>query len=91
MNFEFETTIENATVTLAFNYQPEEPMVRYYSDGTGYPGCPAACEDISAHWKIRQYNSLKGKWEDVELDVTELLIELGHDLEELCFEHINNY
>ena len=22
-----------------FDYQPEEPMVRYYSDGSGYPGC----------------------------------------------------
>ena len=22
-----------------FDYQPEEKMVRYYSDGTGYPGC----------------------------------------------------
>lgn len=24
-----------------FDFQPEEPMVRYYSDGSGYPGCPA--------------------------------------------------
>jgi len=22
-------------------YTPEEPMVMYYSDGSGYPGCPA--------------------------------------------------
>jgi hypothetical protein len=22
-------------------YQPEEPMVMYYSNGSGYPGCPA--------------------------------------------------
>ena len=23
---------------------PEEPMVRYYKDGSGYPGCPAEAE-----------------------------------------------
>jgi hypothetical protein len=35
-----------ATITLSgiefdieFNYQPEEPMVMYYKDGSGYPGC----------------------------------------------------
>lgn len=22
-----------------YDYQPEEPEVRYYSDGSGYPGC----------------------------------------------------
>jgi hypothetical protein len=25
---------------------PEEPMVRYYPDGSGYPGCPASVDDI---------------------------------------------
>lgn len=23
-----------------YDYQPEEKMVRYYPDGSGYPGCP---------------------------------------------------
>ncbi|NCC55790.1 MAG: hypothetical protein EOM11_09990 [Erysipelotrichia bacterium] len=34
---------------VGFDYQPEEPMVRYYSDGTGYPGCASAIEGI---WKV---------------------------------------
>ena len=29
---------------IEFYYQPEEPMVRYYADGSGYPGCPAEIE-----------------------------------------------
>ena len=29
-----------------FDYQPEEAMVMYYSDGSGYPGCPAEIEGI---------------------------------------------
>jgi len=37
------TTINFRGVELdiKFDYQPEEPMVRYYSDGSGYPGCGA--------------------------------------------------
>jgi len=31
---------------VGFDYQPEEKEVRYYSDGTGYPGCPASIENI---------------------------------------------
>jgi hypothetical protein len=32
-----------------FDYQPEEPMVMYYADGSGYPGCAEECTltDIS--------------------------------------------
>ena len=90
MNFQFETTIENAPVVIAFNYRPEEAMVRYYSDGSGYPGCPAAVEDISVHYPKRQFNNLTMEWEDVEIDVTDLIQELGFDVEEMCFDHVNN-
>ena len=27
-----------------YDYQPEEKEVRYYSDGSGYPGCPEELE-----------------------------------------------
>jgi hypothetical protein len=33
------------TLEIDYDYQPEEPMVRYYPDGSGYPGC-AACLEI---------------------------------------------
>lgn len=30
----------NGKITVFFDYAPEEKEVRYYSDGSGYPGCP---------------------------------------------------
>ena len=27
-----------------YDYSPEEPMVMYYKDGSGYPGCPEDAE-----------------------------------------------
>jgi len=31
---------EGRDLEIEFDYQPEEKEVRYYSDGSGYPGCP---------------------------------------------------
>lgn len=42
----YETELEEfqdrffATVEIEFEYSPGEPMVRYYPDGSGYPGSP---------------------------------------------------
>lgn len=88
MNYEFETTIEEAEVTISFDYQPEEAMVMYYSDGSGYPGCAASIENCGVYWSKRKYNSIKEKWEDVEIDVTDLIDELGFDVKEMCFNFL---
>ena len=90
MEMEFETEIEKAQVVIAFDFQPEEAMVRYYSDGSGYPGCPASVDNIEVCWKTQKFNSTTRKQEDVEIEVTDLLRELGHDLEELCWNHLDN-
>jgi hypothetical protein len=29
---------------IEYDYQPAEKEVRYYSDGSGYPGCPESLE-----------------------------------------------
>lgn len=34
-----------------FDYQPEEKEVRYYSDGSGYPGCPAEYQIKAIEYK----------------------------------------
>ena len=86
---EFETTIEEAEVIIAFDYQPEEATVMYYSDGSGHAGCPASVGNIGVSWKTRKFNSKLLKHEDVEVDITDLLRELGHDLEELCWNHLD--
>lgn len=31
---------EEHTLDVYYDYQPEEPQVLYYRDGSGYPGCP---------------------------------------------------
>ncbi len=88
MNMEFTTEIEQAEVIIAFDFQPEEAMVRYYSDGTGYPGCAASVDNVSVYWKTRKFNSIAHKWEDVEIDVTDLMDELGIDVEQECWDYL---
>ena len=88
MNMEFETEIEQAEVMIAFDYQPEEATVLYYSDGSGDPGCAASVDNVSVYWKTRKFNSNTRKWEDVEIDVTDLMEELGHDIEQLCWDYL---
>ena len=86
---EFTTEIEEAEVTISFDYQPEEAMVMYYADGSGDPGCPASVDNIEVCWKTQEFNSTTRKQEDVKVDVTAFLEALGHDLEELCWNHLD--
>jgi len=78
MEYEFQTTIESADVTITFDYQPEESTVLYYSDGSGYPGCAASVDNISVNWQNQKF----------DFDITILMEQLGHDIEELCFNHL---
>jgi hypothetical protein len=82
---EFQTEIEEAVITVEFDYQPEEQMVMYYPDGSGDPGSPASVDNISAYWKTQIH-----KQEDVKIDITNLLEQLGHDVEEMCWDYLNN-
>jgi len=34
-----KVSLWNIDWEVEFDYQPAEPMVMYYSDGSGYPGC----------------------------------------------------
>jgi hypothetical protein len=87
---EFETTIEKALVSIDFDFQPEEAMVMYYPDGSGYPGCPASVDNINVVWKTQKFNSTTRKQENVEIDITELLTKLGYDIEEMCWDYLEN-
>ena len=82
---EFQTEIEEAVITVEFDYQPEEQMVMYYPDGSGDPGCPASVDNISVYWKTQIH-----KQKDVKIDITNLLEQLGHDVEEMCWDYLNN-
>jgi hypothetical protein len=85
----FETKIEEAKVSVEFDFQPEEPMVRYYSDGTGYPGCAASVDNVGVYWQTRKFNSEKREFENVEIDVTDFLVELGYDIEQMCWDYLS--
>ena len=87
---EFETTIEKALVSIDFDFQPEEPMVMYYADGSGDPGCPASVDNVSVYWETQKFNSTTHKQENVEIDITELLTKLGYDIEQLCWDYLEN-
>ena len=48
-NMEFiRINFKGVEFEVEFDYQPSEPEVRYYSDGSGYPGCPEAVEGINS-------------------------------------------
>lgn len=88
MVFEFETTIEKADVTISFEYSPEESTVMYYSDGSGYPGCSASIDNYDVTFETKKFNSITHIWEVVQQDITDFVEDMGVDIEELCFEHI---
>ncbi len=36
----------------------------------------------------QKFNSKLSKHEEVQIDVTDLMIELGHDVEQLCWDYL---
>jgi len=71
------TTIKYAGIDFDVEYyhQPFEPMVMYYSDGSGYPGCP---EQVKIEEITHQGT-----------DFTELLEDKFEEIEELILENIH--
>ena len=62
-------------------YCPEEPMVRYYSDGSGYPGAPAEF-DVARIF-------VQGTKENI--DITELLDDYQvEEIADILIDNITN-
>ena len=58
-NYDFKYYFERKNgdeeeLLVSFEYTEEEPMVRYYPDGSGYPGCAAEINIYSVQWKGRE-------------------------------------
>jgi hypothetical protein len=47
MTYDVETSLGEARCLIDFTICPEEPMVMYYRDGSGYPGSPAYIESFA--------------------------------------------
>ena len=55
-----------------FYYSPEEPEVRYYSDGSGYPGCSEQIDINSITHKGTEFiDILENDLEDIEIIISE--------------------
>jgi hypothetical protein len=65
-------------IVVEFDYSPEEPMVMYYPDGSGYPGCPAEVEITSV--------MIEGKYDAIDLFDTFGILP---QLEEVILDEIN--
>lgn len=64
MSHSIEATLEIGRSTLEvdieYNAHPGEPMVRYYADGSGYPGSPPEAELLDVYvtdWNDRRRGS----------------------------------
>ena len=74
---EVEVNAGGVDITVSGYYSPEEPMVMYYGDGSGYPGCSSEFEIDSI-----QVNGT---------DITELVSDdMYNDIIEKVIENIEN-
>ena len=56
--YKAEIYLEDILFMVSFDYYPEEKMVRYYSDGSGYPGSPEAIEIVDVTHKDTSFLTL---------------------------------
>lgn len=66
-NQEIRVQLDEQILDVSGKYTPEEAQVRYYPDGSGYPGSPAEFDIQKILW-VKETESL---------DVTDLLLSLG--------------
>ena len=73
------TTIiyQDVEFNVEYDYQPYEKMVRYYSDGTGYPGCEESLAVTLIEYEGR--------------DMTEYFYDFMEEIEELVWEGRQSY
>jgi hypothetical protein len=64
--------LRGVVLDVELDYEPSEPMVMYYSDGSGYPGSPAMIGIINV--KIENQDVME-LLEDYLDEITDLLFE----------------
>ena len=74
----------NLEVNVEFDLNAAEPMVRYYPDGSGYPGCPASCEInevfVTKYWSNNTeiFRNEKPEWFEILDKIAAAYIEKHH-------------
>ena len=74
-HLEFEVEVEGG-------YQPHEPEVRYYRDGTGSPEVPEEAEVTGVHLLLngkRVYKLPAELWDEYEEELEDALIDQARD------------
>lgn len=69
-------------IQFSFWYYPPEPMVRYYPDGSGYPGCPEEIE--------YEVESIKFENKILSVDLSDWLITLDDKIRAYIKEEVEN-
>lgn len=72
-----DKTGEEIEVEVEFCYYAEEPMVAYYSDGTGYPGSPAEIELVHI---LKNDKDIFAELDDEEIE----------DIEKKCWKYLES-
>jgi hypothetical protein len=70
-----EITYKDVELTVEFEYCPAEPVVMYFKDGSGDPGCDACCE-IQEIFEggVDVWEKYKDKLEFIEDEIFEQII-----------------
>lgn len=76
-----EINFSGVDLEVIFNYQPAEPMVMYYPDGSGYPGCAEDIDIITVNvGGVDIVDMLaEGQLKEIEEKISEALQENQYD------------
>lgn len=83
-------------IELEYDFNPGEPMVRYYPDGSGYPGCSPSAELVSVTVTLCDMANEQRKrcdhwmWRAMDTLATELVNRDWDCFEEKCIEDAND-
>ena len=88
MKKQFTTKIEDLEVEITFDYIPEEPSTRDYRGGS------AKVESVGVTYERKMlklnYMGKRVEWTE-RFDITDILIQLGIDVDGECFGHIEKH
>ena len=72
-----ERTEDEVKALIGYDYEPEDPMVMHYPDGSGYPGSPTMIEVTS----VMLHSGRKVEWGSIPEATRE-------HIEEQCWEDV---
>lgn len=86
-------TVQVGNILFEGLYIPEEPMIRYYPDGSGYPGCPAEFDITCIDGEIVDFitdilEPMLQRYNKKVKDCTPVEFDIWEELSNLCVEKV---